>query len=874
MAMDDPWGSPWADEIQTPHPVKPKGDNFAVKPTTPVKAATLALDQKTNSPWGDADDDGFGDWAAGSAEEGNSFGLGGADDSWESSTGHGLEHVSTGKGSDALPIPWNNGSITPEDGMPKLAPSLLSKSADILRQSSPDPWAVDTNREDNNADTAIVPVEQHDARGIDQNPIMGANTEKKVPADVAPLEMVDRVLPGDFGDGDGISATNDTEDIVKDLNTENVEILTPGQMAEPNGYVQEAEHVSSRPSSSPSEHSHHDETIQESPRTSLDEEPNRPPIPRKVSTKIQELVEHFDGLAQREITQPIVSTTISLERTNEDAKEDEVEEGQDEEEMDDFGDFEDVQSEIEESVEESKSDSPAKLAVVEEPITNTREIVAEQEVPRTLPSRKDLGPVEFIVDTSAFDQLYPGIEAKPPSEKLFIPDTVPNDSFSSTEERKTWYRISRYGTMRKYNTGDDENYVRVNWTQSQVRADTLKIVARWIEEDRISGRVVLGGASKGSSIFGWNDSRAAPVPLAHAFAVKSVMQKAKAATNESAVEIPREWPKGLVHVRSTSRTPSQSKPRRKSSTKSVVSEEAKSTAQLPVANFGWNAAPLGAQESKPQSPVHAEKTSASSFSIPSLAAKMSPARQSTSSRTSSLLPIEPTKRVLATNGTTPRPHSIAHTNISELSSLPSLNPSNDEDDWGELVSSPSTNIPPVLPPPVGPHHRATGSLDSAFPLTASIPRLSAAPTQSPKPVQNDRWSVGSNEVLKSQPTDSITTSISNTFSGNEFPISNNDYTSNAFSPAAQTVNQPTTAANIDPWASADFSFFEISAVPISKPIPTPTPKPIPSKSIAFNAATVSSIPPRSQKSREEIEQDRIVQSVVNGLPDLSYMLRR
>jgi hypothetical protein len=37
---------------------------------------------------------------------------------------------------------------------------------------------------------------------------------------------------------------------------------------------------------------------------------------------------------------------------------------------------------------------------------------------------------------------------------------------------------------------------------------------------------------------------------------------------------------------------------------------------------------------------------------------------------------------------------------------------------------------------------------------------------------------------------------------------------------------------------------------------------------------VSSIPPRSQKSREEIEQDRIVQSVVNGLPDLSYMLRR
>lgn len=870
MAMDDPWGSPWADEIQTPDPVKPKGDDFAVKPTTPVKAATLALEQKTNSPWDDADDDGFGDWAAGSAEEGNGFGLDGADDGWESSTGHGLEHGSAGKGSDALSIPWNNGSITPEDGMPKLAPSLLSKSADILRQPSPDPWAVDTNREDNNADTAIAPVEQHDARSIDQKPIMGAGTETKIPADVAPLEMADRVLPGDFGDGDGISATNDTDDVVKDLNTENVEILTPSQTAEPNGYVQEAEHVSSRPSSSPSEHSHHDETIQESPRTSLDEEPKRPSIPRKVSTKIQELVEHFDGLAQREVTQPIVSTTISPERTNEDAKEDEVEEEQDEEEMDDFGDFEDVQSEIEESVEESKSDSPAKSAVVEEPIANTRETVAEQEVPRTLPSRKDLGPVEFIVDTSAFDRLYSGTETKPPSEKLFIPDTVPNDSFSSTEERKTWYRISRYGTMRKYNTGDDENYVRVNWTQSQVRADTLKIVARWIEEDRISGRVVLGGASKGSSIFGWNDSKAAPVPLAHAFAAKSGKQKATAATNEPVVEIPREWPKGLVRTRSISRTPSQSKSRRKSSTKSVVSEEAKSTAQLPVANFGWNAAPQGAQESKPQSPVHAKKTSASSFSTPSPAAKMPPARQSTSSRTASPLPIEPTKRVLPTNGMTPRPHSIAHTNISVLPFLPS----NDDDDWGELVSSPSTNIPPVLPPPVGSHHRATGSLGSACPSTASIPRLSTAPTQSPKPVQNDRWSVGSNEVLKPQPTDSMTTSIPNTFSGNTFPISNNDYTSNAFSPAAQTANQPTTAASIDPWASADFSFFEISTVPVSKPVPTPTPEPIPSKSVAFNTPTLSSIPPRSQKSREEVEQDRIVQSVVNGLPDLSYMLRR
>jgi hypothetical protein len=46
------------------------------------------------------------------------------------------------------------------------------------------------------------------------------------------------------------------------------------------------------------------------------------------------------------------------------------------------------------------------------------------------------------------------------------------------------------------------------------------------------------------------------------------------------------------------------------------------------------------------------------------------------------------------------------------------------------------------------------------------------------------------------------------------------------------------------------------------------------KSVTFSTPAVTSIPPRSQKSREEIEQDRIVQSVVKGLPDLSYMLRK
>ena len=134
MAMDDPWGSPWADEIQ--HPVKIKGDDFSVKPTTPVKAASLALEQTTNSPWNDAEDDEFGQWAAVAGEEDNGFGFDGAD-SWESNTGD--RHTLTRDDASALSISWKDDNVKSEETIPKLSPSLLPKPADCLLYTSPSP---------------------------------------------------------------------------------------------------------------------------------------------------------------------------------------------------------------------------------------------------------------------------------------------------------------------------------------------------------------------------------------------------------------------------------------------------------------------------------------------------------------------------------------------------------------------------------------------------------------------------------------------------------------------------------------------------------------------------------------------------------------
>jgi hypothetical protein len=81
----------------------------------------------------------------------------------------------------------------------------------------------------------------------------------------------------------------------------------------------------------------------------------------------------------------------------------------------------------------------------------------------------------------------------------------------------------------------------------------------------------------------------------------------------------------------------------------------------------------------------------------------------------------------------------------------------------------------------------------------------------------------------------------------------------------------------DPWASADFSFFE-------SPAPAPAQKPTPAvvvaaKPLVLKSVSFAKVPPapsllRHGKSRQEIERDEIVTGIVRSLPDLSYMLRR
>lgn len=118
--------------------------------------------------------------------------------------------------------------------------------------------------------------------------------------------------------------------------------------------------------------------------------------------------------------------------------------------------------------------------------------------------------VPFPINLAILDTLLPNTRplATPPAQ---LPDSVIADSFTNVNERKTWYRISRFGSSRKHDQGNDETYRRVTWQNSEVRNKTIRIVRRWMEEDSIAGKVILGkkSAAIGASMFNWDSSEPA-----------------------------------------------------------------------------------------------------------------------------------------------------------------------------------------------------------------------------------------------------------------------------------------------------------------------------------------------------------------------------
>ncbi|KAL7957389.1 hypothetical protein V8C34DRAFT_285902 [Trichoderma compactum] len=167
----------------------------------------------------------------------------------------------------------------------------------------------------------------------------------------------------------------------------------------------------------------------------------------------------------------------------------------------------DVESEVvaenERQQQEPQNDIPPVPTVSEPNVWQTVATPFESDVVERPASRTS--KLHFPIDLAKLDDLFP---STPPirTEAELVPDVVIDDTFASSNERRAWYRVSRYGSKRKHDLGGDENYVRISWSKSQVRERTTQTVRRWMEEDSITGRVVLGRRLGGSGavMFNWN----------------------------------------------------------------------------------------------------------------------------------------------------------------------------------------------------------------------------------------------------------------------------------------------------------------------------------------------------------------------------------
>ncbi|KAF5876145.1 putative glucan 4-alpha-glucosidase protein [Botrytis fragariae] len=937
MDMDDPWGSPWADELNNDDGLGIRSiDNVA--DGNQVGKASEALRNNVNATW-DTSDDGFGDWEEDTGKKKGGLGLDGAAEQWDTpSRGRELEVVKDDVG--ALSPGWGNSSPSPARAAPKLSPSLLAEPVAIVREPSPDPWANAVHSEES-AKVEDKPNSGATTTNLDtfQKAIAEATDED---SEVESPEAFEAIVPqpedSDETKFEPVELLSDetAQPVIGGMNTDNEEAIGLGIDLEPESDLcteiiedehhesddtvlpstQVPEHESSRPSSSPSDISHHDGLLPDSPRTSLDEEPKRSRTIRAVSPDVQEPAKEFDDPAKQkdelvaEDARLEEETDGSTELDNEHAsvtksevlEDDGIEEfsnaeepevPEDEEEIeqsskaeepddDDFGDFGDFEEGFSDDGEEVMENHNS----IEQPISS--ELATPQNESSKMRSpKRPTGPVDFSIDLTSMKTLFG--EAKEEhdevAERIFIPDTIIADTFASTEERKMWYRVSRYGTMRKHNTGDDENYVRISWAPSQVKQETQKIVARWMEEDRNDGHVGFGDTSKGGSLFGWNDPNAPPVPLATVLGSKrkSVKLEAKVAAKEP-VDTPRKSSKEVTRDQSRFKSRSPSKPRERSSTNSVDSGvDVKAPPPPPVAQFGWASSP--AMQTASGSGITPPDTGSfmKTFTLPMNSTlgsfgQLSPALPSPAPKS----PIEPPPSFVQAVKK-PRPISMPPPSTNSSNGKPAnlafiSNDSDDDendDEWGEMVSSPIVTEAPKFPTR-GLRHKKSMSLGDTLANSITLPNPQVTKLQSgfglnpksrleqipgskspialrspqlsgtiPSPISSnpsflDLWSTPATTPVPIQstalpppspalsatafsdhsPQPILSSPLNTTFTDTwsqpppfSTSVSAPPITSNWSQPSSPSMPPPSTSMQ-DPWASVDFSFFDA---------PTPAP---------------------------------------------------
>jgi hypothetical protein len=835
--MDDPWGSPWADE--SPYPL-PKLDKLVSKrPVTSAKAS--GVDQDSKSPWND--DDGYGEWATLPAtDEVQANEQDGPEQAeiveWNAPVSkeftQGQDHIRPDGSA------WFTRQIQPTEGG-RLGLEIPQVSGRAL---SPDPWAQETAGAEEEAQYHDVAESNsgEESRTCDTNGDGAQTGLAIVKNEDEHGTQATEFERGPRPNGDGelsvehSSISHDQDEPTASLDNTATHTET--------GEVTQGELLTSRPSSSPSDRSRHDEVLTESPRTSFEEEDKRPKLERGGTSKVKEMVRLFDGLAGDEVSTELPGHPGHIDSN--DGRSDTPVAARSE---DDFGDFEEGISNVTSKTGSTKAVEIEQEVKPQDTADNRRrsDIPAGTEAPTMNPSDQPLephSPVQFEPNllqlSSLFGQTSDTEYVHADPQQAPEDDTVVADSFSSTSERKTWYRMSRFGTMRKHNAGDEDSYVRINWKDSTVRTETLKVVERWIDEDRLGGGVILGGGTRLGSMFGWGQKNAAPISVAAALASRSGKIGMHPDHNASPTSA-RNSDASPIHMTDSSRKSSEQI--------SASNNSFQSPASTTAPQFSWSTGTPRSATTKATLPVLPPLMPPNSNLHDSSSARKAIKESSSRNIPASKGP-SATSNLVSTQRTKPAdnvPRLEKHPVILQVAEYPANGPHLEaEDDWGEMISSPALEDPPPI-------QEAFKNQTNSSTMKVLSPSLGIS-----SPVMSSEY------ISKRRSSDRVTAQQS----GESMFIA-----PNVENHTATPEITSSTAPRSDAWATADFSFFD-SPVP-SKPTPA-LPAMFPKASIPTPVPIIQSQGPSKHQAVQAVqsEQERIVKSIVQNLPDLSYMLRR
>ncbi|KAG6044370.1 hypothetical protein E4U39_003431 [Claviceps sp. Clav50 group G5] len=533
-------------------------------------------------------------------------------------------------------------------------------------------------------------------------------------------EMLERVcLPDEVSDGacDGAWAescegkTEGGEEEREDRSaspglTQVVQMAQTAQTVREKGEEgQQREEVTGDQESEASEESRSGEEMQDS-RVQVDDNRQGPKIQEvgtRQASKVQELVHMYDGMA-RTRARPVDPSLEEVPSSGSDAMvnvatgdyvgvEEEDEKGTEAGKLDveKNVDVEDLRAEESKKEQESLATEPktgckvsatdSTAAAADHPTSVTGSSSSSSRASGTITTQNSPSTaLPYPIDFSNLDELFPGTESTSSSiQPAHLPD-IPTDAFSSIAQRKAWYRLSRPGSLRKHNLGDDDTYVRVSWHNSHIRHDVLTTVRRWLEEDsRAGGRMLLGrklGNRAGASMFNW-DSDAPGVHIGELLSQKRNMKK------------------GAGHAR-------------------LASAAVQGTTSPIDASFGWST-------SVPTSPLRAD--TGGSFS------SMTEQRRSVERPSVQRKEAGPDQEVLEEG-----PWSTTAMESDAPSRPPEKALSveeDDEDDWGEMVSSPTVDT-----------HHASFHIDTHTRLP-SLDTMRAGPSSPPPDLASPSDDVGS-----------------------------------------------------------------------------------------------------------------------------------